>query len=127
MARMNTNAHVSPGTAPAVLADRVDIGYSTEPIVAHLSLRLERGQSLAIMGMNGSGKSTLLKTLVGLLPAQGGRLDVLGTRAGAAPRRLAYLSQFHNSDFILAAARRGCRENGPLSRARVARPDDAAR
>lgn len=44
-----------------------------------LSLRIERGQSVALLGPNGSGKSTLLRIIGGLLPIQAGSMRVLGS------------------------------------------------
>ena len=43
-----------------------------------LSLELRRGEAVAIIGPSGSGKSTLLNLLNGLLPPDGGRLQVFG-------------------------------------------------
>lgn len=79
----------------------LDIGYQGAVIVDHIHFDLNCGQSLALVGINGSGKSTLLKTIVGLLPPIRGEINVLGSPPGKAPRRLAYLSQFHSSGFIL--------------------------
>jgi ABC-type Mn2+/Zn2+ transport system ATPase subunit len=79
----------------------LDIGYQGTVIVDHINFDLSCGQSLALVGINGSGKSTLLKTIVGLLPPIRGEINVLGSPPGEAPRRLAYLSQFHSSGFIL--------------------------
>jgi ABC-type Mn2+/Zn2+ transport system ATPase subunit len=86
---------------PRIRAEQLDIGYERETIVPGLSFELKAGQALALIGMNGSGKSTLLKTIVGLLPPRGGEIEVLGGRPGTAPRRIAYLGQFHTSEFIL--------------------------
>ncbi len=80
---------------------QLEIGYEHEAIVSGIDLDLQAGQALALVGTNGSGKSTLLKTIVGLLPARRGELQVLGNRPGAAPGQIAYLAQFHTSGFIL--------------------------
>ena len=46
----------------------LSVGYDNESISNHLSLRLTRGDSIALVGPNGIGKSTLLKTIVQKLP-----------------------------------------------------------
>ena len=48
-------------------------------ILRNLSLTIERGEFLAILGANGSGKSTLLKTIAGLLLAQKGQVYLHNT------------------------------------------------
>ena len=86
---------------PTVIASGLDIGYQSERIVQNINFTVERGKSLALVGVNGSGKSTLLKTIVGLLPPMKGDLHVLGNLPGQSPRQIAYLSQSHKSGFIL--------------------------
>lgn len=50
---------------------------------APVSVSLVGGSRLLLVGRNGTGKSTLLAVLAGLIPADGGRLDVrAGTRVG---------------------------------------------
>jgi ABC-type Mn2+/Zn2+ transport system ATPase subunit len=84
-----------------VIAHDLDIGYQGEVIVPQVNFELSCGQSLALVGINGSGKTTLLKTIVGLLPPIRGEITVLGNPPGKVPHQLAYLSQFHDSGFIL--------------------------
>ncbi len=43
-----------------------------------ISFRMERGESLAVVGANGAGKSTLLSLIAGLVPPDRGRVDVRG-------------------------------------------------
>jgi len=52
----------------------LEVGY-THPLMPKLTLSLERGEKVAIVGMNGVGKSTLLKTLLGVIPPLGGKLE----------------------------------------------------
>jgi ATP-binding cassette subfamily F protein 3 len=53
-------------------AKGISFGYDTKPVIQDLSLAIERGMRLAIIGKNGYGKSTLLRLLIGeLAPKQG--------------------------------------------------------
>jgi len=76
-------------------AQGLAVGYGGRAVVGGIDLALGSGQSLALVGTNGSGKSTLLRTIVGLLPAVGGDVRVLGDAPGSAPARVAYFGQFH--------------------------------
>ena len=49
-----------------------DLGYETKKVISDLSLRLETGVHLGVVGFNGAGKSTLLKSLAGRLPLLSG-------------------------------------------------------
>ena len=46
----------------------LSVGYEGKAISNELTLRITRGESIALVGPNGIGKSTLLKTLIGHLP-----------------------------------------------------------
>jgi branched-chain amino acid transport system ATP-binding protein len=50
-----------------------------------IDLKLEAGETLAIIGANGAGKSTFLKSLVGLLPTQPGSIVFDGLPIGGRP------------------------------------------
>ncbi len=53
-------------------------GYGESPVLRGVSLDVRPGEIFAILGKNGMGKTTLLKTIMGLLPARGGRTRLLG-------------------------------------------------
>ncbi len=53
--------------------------YGTVPVLSDVSLSVERGAMLGLIGPSGSGKSTLLRSLVGLLPPRSGQVLVGGT------------------------------------------------
>jgi iron complex transport system ATP-binding protein len=55
-----------------LIADNLSGGYQTKTIIDRLSLQLDRGEWLSLLGGNGSGKSTLLRLLSRLLKPQQG-------------------------------------------------------
>lgn len=54
------------------------VSYGRVPAVQGVSVRLDAGQTVALMGRNGAGKSTLLKALVGMVRPTSGRVEVDG-------------------------------------------------
>ncbi|MEN0665141.1 ABC-F family ATP-binding cassette domain-containing protein [Caldifermentibacillus hisashii] len=50
------------------------IGYGANQISKNIHFRIQRGDSIALLGPNGVGKSTLLKTIVGQLQALSGNI-----------------------------------------------------
>lgn len=53
----------------------VEIGY-THPLLPKLTMTIERGEKIAIVGCNGVGKSTLLKTILGKIKPLGGTIQL---------------------------------------------------
>ena len=53
-------------------------GYGAAQILFDISLQVQRGEVVALLGRNGAGKSTLLKALMGLLPGRQGRVSFMG-------------------------------------------------
>ncbi len=76
-----------------IKTERLAVGYSKFPIVSDISLGMQPGELLVLIGTNGSGKSTILKTLAGLLQPINGQLEILGAATGSLPKRVAYLPQ----------------------------------
>src|ERR1700690_1999016 len=72
-------------------AAEVRIGERT--IWRDVSLRIEQGEFVALLGENGSGKSTLLKVLLGSLRLHAGEVSVLGSPPGRDGRSIGYLPQ----------------------------------
>jgi heme exporter protein A len=52
--------------------------YGYLPVLKKISLDIERGQFVALLGANGSGKSTLLRLLAGLTPPSNGTITIGG-------------------------------------------------
>ena len=63
-----------------------DISFSYRkdyPVIKNLSLDIESGEYVSILGHNGCGKSTLARILVGLLFPKGGSIEVCGLELNA--------------------------------------------
>lgn len=93
-------AESAPGPAPVVLLEGVSKSYrmyrspkdrvieALHPgrkrlhedfwAVRDVSLRIERGQSVGLLGRNGAGKSTLLQLIAGVITPTAGRVNVSG-------------------------------------------------
>jgi branched-chain amino acid transport system ATP-binding protein len=66
--------------------DRLCVGYGDGIVLSDLSLSLEKGRSLAVLGRNGVGKSTLMLAIMGHLAPRSGHIAFLGQRIdGVAP------------------------------------------
>lgn len=68
--------------------DGVRARYGDSLILEAISLRVDAGQGVALLGRNGAGKTTLLKSIVGGGPRVNGSLRFLGHDLGAMPTHL---------------------------------------
>ena len=59
-------------------AHALAIGYPGHRVGTGFEVALRAGEVVALLGPNGGGKTTLLKTLLGLIPAQGGSVTLDG-------------------------------------------------
>ncbi len=79
----------------AIELDGLERRYGERVALAGVSVRVEQGQTLAVLGGNGAGKTTLLQVLAGLLRPHGGRAVVLGAELPGErwklPGRVGYL------------------------------------
>jgi branched-chain amino acid transport system ATP-binding protein len=64
--------------------ENLSAGYGEAIVLNNISLDLEEGKTLALLGRNGTGKTTLINTLAGATRQHGGRI----TLAGAALHKL---------------------------------------
>lgn len=68
---------MSSATENEILAiDGLCQSYGSHQVLKNLSLRLNRGEILGIIGENGAGKSTLVKCILGMVKPSGGKLDL---------------------------------------------------
>jgi len=71
---------------PVIDADSLTCEYAPQRGVRDVSLTVEAGQCVALLGRNGSGKTTLTRLLLGLRRPDAGRLSVLGCPVDAGGR-----------------------------------------
>jgi len=64
---------------PLLAVESISAGYLGRDVLRELSLAVEDGALVAIIGPNGHGKTTLLRAISGLLPLHGGRVALAGT------------------------------------------------
>ena len=73
-----------------LVVDGLNAAYGASQVLFGVSLSVERGETLALMGRNGAGKSTTFKAIAGILPPRAGRVVVRGVDvAGQKPYRIA--------------------------------------
>jgi ABC-type branched-subunit amino acid transport system ATPase component len=81
-----------PAVDPLVSMQDVEFSYGQLQVLFGVSVHVQPGEALALLGTNGAGKSTLLKVLCGLERASSGSVslrgeDITGTPAEELPRR----------------------------------------
>ena len=67
---------------PILTVENLTKRYGAKPALKNISLVLEAGRILGLMGPNGSGKTTFLKVVAGLQKANGGQVRVCGNPVG---------------------------------------------
>ena len=64
---------ITLGAKNVLETEHLKIGYTIEHPIKELTLRIRRGQKIAVLGANGAGKSTFFKTIIGELPPISGK------------------------------------------------------
>lgn len=59
-------------------AENVNVSYGKSRVINDLSLHIEKGTRMAILGRNGVGKTTFLKSAMGVLPVASGKITFDG-------------------------------------------------
>jgi NitT/TauT family transport system ATP-binding protein len=77
----------------AVLIDHVHVNYSERPVLNGISLAIDKGEFITIVGETGCGKSTLLRLILGEEKPTSGRVLVNGEERSQPDRQCGYVPQ----------------------------------
>ncbi|ADK80334.1 ABC transporter ATP-binding protein [Sediminispirochaeta smaragdinae] len=84
----------------------LSFGYSSQKkLLQDLSLSINKGSIIAVMGENGSGKTTLSMNIIGLLKSQSGTIildsqDITDQKVSHRCRKIGYVFQYPDHQFI---------------------------
>jgi NitT/TauT family transport system ATP-binding protein len=92
-------AITEPNVDPAIplvvehVAKSYDVDDRVVPVIGDLSLTLDKGQIVSIVGPSGCCKTTLLNTLCGLITPDAGRISWYGRAIAGQPQNVGYMLQ----------------------------------
>jgi zinc transport system ATP-binding protein len=80
---------------PTLAVRDASVTLEGRPVLRHVDVDVSEGEIVALLGANGSGKSTLVRAAVGLVPLDGGEVELFGTPLPRFRdwRRLGYVPQ----------------------------------
>ncbi len=87
-----------------VVCKELSIGYGRALVGSHIDLTVAAGDIVCLLGPNGCGKTTLFKTILGLIPALSGSVELDGKQLSRLSRRelarrIAFVPQQHGPVF----------------------------
>lgn len=82
---------------PLIDGRELHVSFNGRAVLRGVDIGVRPGETVALLGGNGSGKSTLIRTLLGLVPRDGGDIDLFGTPLArfSSWHRLGYVPQRH--------------------------------
>ena len=81
-----------PDATPFLAVDNLHAFYGPSHVLHGMSLTINEGETVTLMGRNGAGKTTTLKAIIGLIKSARGSVKVRGQDVlGLAPERIARL------------------------------------
>ncbi|MBC8748944.1 MULTISPECIES: ABC transporter ATP-binding protein [Paraburkholderia] len=101
------------GDTPVLELDNVTLDLGGRTILRDTSFVVNQGEFIGVLGPNGAGKTTLMRAVLGLLPAAGGVMRVLGQTIERGNASIGYMPQTRSAlagrrvrgrDFVAMAA-----------------------
>lgn len=111
-------------TSPLLEVHALEKNYGATRALAGVSLHVNRGEVLALLGHNGSGKSTLVKSLAGVITPDAGTITTHGASLHIIHQTLGLVDSLSATENIDLTRRHGTRALAPL-RPRTERADVA--
>jgi branched-chain amino acid transport system ATP-binding protein len=96
---------------------KINTYYDSSHVLQNVSLKVEAGQSVALLGRNGAGKTTTLRSIMGLTPPKSGSIHFEGKQIrGWAPYDIAKSGVSYMPDDLRVFVDLTCEENLELAR-----------
>lgn len=81
---------------PIIEIQNVSFRYDRLLVLDNVSLEINKGEFIGIVGPNGGGKSTLLKLMLGFLGPEKGSIRIFGKPAAKGRSEIGYVAQYAN-------------------------------
>lgn len=94
MTKMNHKIEDNPPNNIILNIDKLTVYYQHVRALSEVSLRVQQGEYLGIIGPNGGGKSTLLRAILGLIKPHSGKIEIFGLPQNKALGKIGYVPQF---------------------------------
>lgn len=87
-----------------VSAENISFSYGHKKVLDNVSLSVEKGEIICLMGPNGSGKTTFLDCIMGFNKTTDGRVELYGKnikeyKPAELSKKISYVPQHHNPTF----------------------------
>ncbi len=82
----------------AVSIHNLSVRYGETRALTGVSINVDDGEYLGIIGPNGGGKTTLLKAILGIVPPTAGAISVYGKKPGKTGKLIGYVPQISSLD-----------------------------
>lgn len=90
--------HPENQNALALTINKLSVKYGDTPALSGITLKVNAGDYLGVIGPNGGGKSTLLKAIMGLVKTASGNIKVSGHTPGYLHKNIGYVPQTSDVD-----------------------------
>ena len=73
--------------------ERITKSYLSRPVIRDISIHLEEGELVSLLGLSGSGKTTLMNIMSGLVLPDSGKVFLFGREITGQPGQISYMLQ----------------------------------